>query len=155
MTAIPIRKTVRIQRPEAGTQSKEPVEIVGVIPARWGSTRFPGKSLTPICGKPLIQWVIERARQAKKLEKLIVATDDGRIRNAASELGVEVVMTRSDHPSGTDRIAEALGHVEADVVVNVQGDEPLIEPALVDELADFLARNTDWDMATAATSIKD
>ena len=128
---------------------------MGVIPARWGSTRFPGKSLAPLCGKPLIQWVIERARQAKKLEKLIVATDDGRIRNAASELGVDVVMTRSDHPSGTDRIAEALRDVEADVVVNIQGDEPLIEPTLIDELADFLARNADWDMATAAAPITD
>ena len=153
--AMPTRKTVRIQLPEPGKQSKELVKIVGVIPARWGSTRFPGKCLTPICGKPLIQWVIERARQARKLEKLIVATDDGRIRNAATELGVEVVMTRSDHPSGTDRIAEALRDVEADVVVNIQGDEPTIDPALIDELAHFLATNRDWDMATAAAAIKD
>jgi 3-deoxy-manno-octulosonate cytidylyltransferase (CMP-KDO synthetase) len=155
MTAMPTRKTVRIQLPEPGKQSRELVKVVGVIPARWGSTRFPGKSLTPICGKPLIQWVIERARQARKLEKLIVATDDGRIRNAVTALGVEVVMTRSDHPTGTDRIAEALRDVEADVVVNIQGDEPTISPALIDELAHFLAVNRDWDMATAAAAITD
>jgi len=149
----PTQQTVPIQPPEPGKPSKEPVKMVGVIPARWDSTRFPGKSLEPLCGKPLIQWVIERARQAKKLEKLIVATDDGRIRNAAVELGVDVVMTRSDHPSGTDRIAEALRDVQADVVVNIQGDEPLMDPALIDELANFLARNTDWDMATAAAPI--
>jgi 3-deoxy-manno-octulosonate cytidylyltransferase (CMP-KDO synthetase) len=155
MMAIPTRKTAPIQLSESGKQSKEPVKIVGVIPARWGSARFPGKSLTPLCGKPLIQWVIERARQAKKLEKLIVATDDGRIRNVVVELGVDAIMTRSDQPSGTDRIAEALRDVEADVVVNIQGDEPLIEPALIDELAYFLAQNADWDMATAAAPITD
>jgi 3-deoxy-manno-octulosonate cytidylyltransferase (CMP-KDO synthetase) len=155
MTAMPTRTTNEAQMSQPGKQSKEAVNIVGVIPARWGSTRFPGKSLTPLCGKPLIQWVIERARQAKKIEKLIVATDDGRIRNAAVDLGVKVAMTRSDHPSGTDRIAEALCDLEADVVVNIQGDEPLIEPALIDELAAFLARNADWDMATAASPITD
>ena len=106
--AIPTRKTVRIQLPEPKKQAREPVKIVGVIPARWGSTRFPGKCLAPLCGKPLIQWVIERARQAKTVDKLIVATDDGRIRNAVIELGVDVAMTRSDHPSGTDRIADTV-----------------------------------------------
>lgn len=153
--ATPTRKTVRIQLPEPGKQTKELARIVGVIPARWGSTRFPGKSLTPICGKPLIQWVIERAKQAKKLNRLIVATDDGRIRNAVAGLDVEVVMTRSSHPSGTDRVAEALHEVDADIVVNIQGDEPTIDPMLIDELAHFLAVNRDWDMATAAAGIKD
>lgn len=153
--ALPTRKTVRIQLPAPKGHSKELVKTVGVIPARWGSTRFPGKSLTPLCGKPLIQWVIERAQQAKKLDRLIVATDDGRIRNVVAGLGVEVAMTRSDHPSGTDRIAEALRDIEADVVVNIQGDEPLIDPALIDEMANFLAVNRDWDMVTAATAIKD
>ena len=151
----PTRKTIRIQLPEPGKASVNLAKIVGVIPARWGSTRFPGKSLTPICGKPLIHWVIERARQAKKIGRLIVATDDGRIRNVVTDLGVEAVMTRSDHPSGTDRIAEAIREIEADVVVNIQGDEPLVAPALIDELAQFLATNHDWDMATAVASIKD
>jgi 3-deoxy-manno-octulosonate cytidylyltransferase (CMP-KDO synthetase) len=131
--------------------------IVGVIPSRWGSTRFPGKSLAKIAGKPMIQWVVERVRQARKLDSVIVATDDDRIADCVRELtlpGVEVAMTHPDHPSGTDRIAEAVQHLEVDAVINVQGDEPLIDPSLIDELADVIASN-DWDMATAATRIKE
>ena len=127
--------------------------IVGVIPARWGSTRFQGKSLALIAGKPLIQWVIERALQAKSLRELLVATDDARIRDAAVKAGAEAIMTRSNHPSGTDRIAEAVRPRKADVVVNIQGDEPLIDPRLIDELGLLLAGDRDWDMATAATPI--
>ena len=127
---------------------------VGVIPARWGSTRFPGKSLVPLCGKPMIQWVYERAAGAG-LDRLVVATDDERIRAAVDGFGGEVVMTRGDHPSGTDRVAEAAAALAADVVVNIQGDEPLIEPALVARLADLLAGDPDWDMATAAVAIED
>ena len=82
--------------------------IIGVIPARWGSTRFPGKILFPILGKPLLQWVVERARQAQALDRLLVATDDERIRVAAQNFGAEVAMTSPEHPSGTDRIAEAV-----------------------------------------------
>lgn len=131
------------------------VEVIGVIPARWGSTRFPGKSLAPICGKPLIQWVVERARLARSLRAVVVATDDERIRAAAQALGVEVAMTRPDHPSGTDRIAEAVQGRAADVVVNIQGDEPLIDPALIDSVGQALAGGDAWDMATAATAIRD
>lgn len=131
--------------------------IVGVIPSRWGSTRFPGKSLALISGKPMIQWVVERVKQAKKLDAVIVATDDRRIAGCIEALelpGVRVAMTRADHPSGTDRIAEAVQSLEADAVINVQGDEPLIDPALIDELADVIASGK-WDMATAATPIDD
>ncbi|MFH0953945.1 MAG: 3-deoxy-manno-octulosonate cytidylyltransferase [Verrucomicrobiota bacterium] len=127
--------------------------IVGVIPARWASTRFPGKSLAPICGKPLIQWVLERAREARRLSSLLVATDDARIRDAVVRLGAEAVMTSPDHPSGTDRIAEAIRGRPADIVINIQGDEPLIDPALIDDLADVLAGSRAWDMATAACPI--
>ena len=130
-------------------------KIVGVIPARWGSTRFPGKSLHPLLGRPLIQWVIERARQARTLDRVLVATDDERIRAAAAQLGVEVVMTSRHHLSGTDRIAEAVRAIPADVVLNIQGDEPLAEPALMDELGRVLAGRADWDMATAAAPITD
>jgi len=132
-------------------------KIVGVIPSRWGSTRFPGKSLAMISGKPMIQWVVERVKQAKKLDAVIVATDDDRIAAAVQSLAipdVQVAMTRPDHPSGTDRIAEAVQNIEADAVINVQGDEPLIDPALIDELAEVISSN-DWDMATAATPIED
>ena len=131
--------------------------IVGVIPSRWGSTRFPGKSLAMIAGKPMIQWVVERVKQAQKLDTVIVATDDQRIADGVLNLGidgVQVAMTRADHSSGTDRIAEAVQSIDADAVINVQGDEPLIDPALIDELAELISSN-EWDMATAATLITD
>jgi len=134
------------------TESKT---VLGVIPARWGSTRFPGKSLALIAGKPLIQWVIERCRQAKVLSGILVATDDDRIRDAVTALGVDVVMTRADHPSGTDRIAEAVQGRKADVIVNIQGDEPLIDPSLIDQVGSTLAETDEWDMVTAATAITD
>lgn len=126
---------------------------IGVIPSRWGSTRFPGKSLAPVGGKPLLAWVVERARQARRLAEILVATDDARIAAAAESFGVAVAMTSPDHPSGTDRIAEAIRGRDADVVVNVQGDEPLIDPALIDRVAGTLLDAADWDMATAAAPI--
>ncbi|WP_372795901.1 3-deoxy-manno-octulosonate cytidylyltransferase [Pontiella sp.] len=132
-------------------------KIVGVIPSRWGSTRFPGKSLAMISGKPMVQWVVERVKQAKKLDAVIVATDDPRIADCVGALNipdVTVAMTRPDHPSGTDRIAEAVQALDIDAVINVQGDEPLIDPALIDELAGVIASD-EWDMATAATPITD
>jgi 3-deoxy-manno-octulosonate cytidylyltransferase (CMP-KDO synthetase) len=127
---------------------------IGVVPARWGSTRFPGKSLAPVGGKPLLAWVVERARQAKRLDEILVATDDARIAAAAESFGVAVALTSPDHPSGTDRIAEAIRGRDADVVVNVQGDEPLIDPALIDRVAGTLLDAADWDMATAAAPIR-
>lgn len=136
------------------SRSSAPI-VIGVIPARWGSTRFPGKSLAPIAGKPLVQWVLERTRQAKRLSTVLVATDDQRIFDAVAKMGGEAVMTRSDHPSGTDRIAEAVRGRPADAVINIQGDEPLIDPALIDELAATMTRSDSWDMATAATPITD
>jgi 3-deoxy-manno-octulosonate cytidylyltransferase (CMP-KDO synthetase) len=132
-------------------------KIVGVIPSRWGSTRFPGKSLAMISGKPMIQWVVERVKQAGKLEAVIVATDDPRIADCVHALEipeVRVAMTRADHPTGTDRIAEAVQSLDVDAVINVQGDEPLIDPSLIDELAEVIASG-EWDMATAATPIED
>lgn len=127
--------------------------VIGVIPARWASTRLPGKALVPICGKPLIQWVLERARQAVRLDEVLVATDDERIREVVTALGGTAVMTRPDHPSGTDRVAEAVLGREAGVVINIQGDEPLIDPGLINRLAEVMVGNDRWDMATAATPI--
>lgn len=100
----------------------------------------------------MLVWVVERARQARKLEEILVATDDERIAAVAQGCGAAVAMTRSDHPSGTDRIAEAIAGIDADVVVNIQGDEPLIDPQLVDKVAESLEGGR-WDMATAATPI--
>ena len=129
------------------------MRVVGVIPSRWGSTRFPGKSLHPICGKPLVAWVVAAAQRARRLDAVIVATDDERIAAAVQGTGARVVMTRPDHPSGTDRVAEAVRPADDDIVVNIQGDEPLIDPALIDALVERLAADPRWDMATAACPI--
>ena len=128
------------------------MKVVGVIPARWASTRLPGKSLVLIAGKPLIQRVWERAARAASLSDLAVATDDERIARAVRLFGGQAVMTRADHPSGTDRVAEAVGAMGAEVVINIQGDEPLIDPGLIDRLAGCF-REPGWDMATAACAI--
>lgn len=130
------------------------MNIVGVIPARWGSTRLPGKSLVDLCGKPMVQWVVERAMEVKSLSQVIVATDDLRIKDVVEGFGGVAVMTRVDHPSGTDRIAEAVeGFPNADLVVNLQGDEPLLDPAMVDKLVELMIGDDSWDMGTAATLI--
>ncbi|MGD0349166.1 MAG: 3-deoxy-manno-octulosonate cytidylyltransferase [Verrucomicrobiota bacterium] len=126
------------------------MKIVGIIPARYASTRFPGKLLAPIAGKPLIQHVVERCQKAKSLNEVIVATDDARIAVVAKKF-CRVEMTRADHPSGTDRIAEVAARCPCDAVVNIQGDEPMIDPAVIDAVAGALAQN---EMSTAATRIK-
>ena len=126
------------------------MKIVGIIPARHASTRFPGKPLAPVAGKPLIQRVVEQCQKAKLLSELIVATDDERISSAVKKF-CRVEMTSPDHPSGTDRIAEVAGKISCDAIVNIQGDEPLIEPAVVDAVAGALAK---CEMSTAATRIK-
>lgn len=130
-------------------------QVLGVIPARWGSTRFPGKMLHPLCGRPLLAWVVDRVRCARRLDGLLVATDDERIAAAAAPWGVEVVMTAPDHPSGTDRVAEAVRGRDAEGVINIQGDEPMIEPELIDRLAETILGPERWDMATAAAPMDD
>lgn len=129
------------------------MRVIGVIPSRWGSTRFPGKSLYPICGKPLVQWVVEAVQRARSLDEVLVATDDVRIAEAVSGF-VKVAMTRADHPSGTDRVAEAAQPKDDDIVINIQGDEPLIDPALIDALASRMKADTGWAMATAACPVR-
>jgi len=126
------------------------VNIVGIIPARFGSTRFPGKPLALIAGKPLLQHVVEQCQRAKSLAEIIVATDDTRIWEVAQNF-CRVEMTRPEHPSGSDRIAEVADRCGCDAVVNIQGDEPLIDPAVIDAVANAL---THHEMSTAATPIK-
>ena len=126
------------------------MKIAGIIPARFASTRFPGKPLALVAGKPLIQHVVEQCRKAKALADVIVATDDARIADAVKKL-CRVEMTRPEHPSGSDRIAEVAERCQCDAVVNIQGDEPLIEPSVIDAVAGALAQN---EMSTAATHIK-
>jgi 3-deoxy-manno-octulosonate cytidylyltransferase (CMP-KDO synthetase) len=126
------------------------VNILGIIPARHASTRFPGKPLHPIAGQSLIRRVIERCQLAKSLREVIVATDDERIAAEARKY-CRVEMTRADHPSGSDRIAEVAERCACDAVVNIQGDEPLIDPAVIDVVATALVGA---EMSTAATAIR-
>ncbi|MBO4288326.1 MAG: 3-deoxy-manno-octulosonate cytidylyltransferase [Kiritimatiellae bacterium] len=128
------------------------MQTIGVIPSRWGSTRFPGKSLFPLCGKPLVRWVVEAVKRARALDRVIVATDDERIAKAVEDL-CETAMTDPDLPSGTDRVAVAAKPQPDDVVINIQGDEPLISPALIDALAERM-REQPFEMATAVTPIR-
>ena len=130
-------------------------KIAGVIPARWASTRLPGKSLVNLCGRPMICHVVERVKMATKLDCVVVATDDQRIIDAIDVDGVTCVMTSVDHSSGTDRVAEAISKLDdIDIVINIQGDEPLINPDLIDMLAEKMLNDSSWDMATAVTPIK-
>jgi 3-deoxy-manno-octulosonate cytidylyltransferase (CMP-KDO synthetase) len=110
------------------------MRVIGVIPARFESSRFPGKPLADILGRPMVQHVYERARRATNLDAVLVATDDERIRSAVTGFGGAVVMTSPDHRSGTDRVAEAATALEADVVVNIQGDEPMLDPLMLEEV---------------------
>lgn len=131
-----------------------PKRILGVIPARFASSRFPGKPLATIAGKPMLQHVYERASQARYLSRVVIATDDERIRDAARAFDAPVVMTRSDHASGTDRVAEAASADRAEVIVNIQGDEPLIDPAAIDAAALALLEDPDLPMATLKKRIE-
>ncbi|HSH96081.1 MAG TPA: NTP transferase domain-containing protein, partial [Roseimicrobium sp.] len=126
------------------------MKTVGVIPARYASTRFPGKPLHPIAGKPLIQHVVEQCQKAGSLSEVIVATDDERIASAVRRF-CRVEMTREGHPSGTDRIAEVLERCGGDAAVNIQGDEPLMDPSVIDAVAMALSRE---EMSTAASRLK-
>ncbi len=132
------------------------IKAVGIIPARWGSTRFPGKPLYSIAGKPLLQHVWETARRAKKLETVIIATDDMRIAEAAFEWGADIAMTSPRHRSGTDRVAEVATKADAySLVINVQGDEPLTDPRLVDQMVRAFERDSSLEMITAAHRFDD
>ncbi len=132
------------------------MNVLCVIPARYASTRLPGKPLKDIAGKPMVCRVYDRAAQAGKVSDTLVATDDVRILNAVQEHGGRAMMTRKDHPTGTDRLAEvASAHPEADLIVNVQGDEPLIDPSLIDRLVDVFEEEPDLPMATVMTKITD
>jgi len=110
------------------------LQVVGLIPARYGSTRLPGKPLKLICGKPMIRRVYERCASCRILDSVCVVTDDARIVEAVEAFGGTAVMTRPDHPSGTDRLAEAVKSMAADVVVNIQGDQPFIDPVMIEEV---------------------
>jgi len=129
-------------------------QIVVVIPARFGSTRFPGKPLVSLAGKPMIQRVYERAKKAQTVHDVVVATDDQRIFDAVQAFGGKARMTRSDHRTGTERIAEVAVHEAGDIFVNVQGDEPLIDPMAIDAAVGALVEEPPAQVSTVATTIR-
>ena len=134
-----------------------PIEprAVAIIPARWASTRFPGKPLAQIQNKPMIQWVVEQAQKASRISEVIVATDDIRIVEAVHGFGGKAVMTSPDHATGSDRIAEVASGLKCDIVVNVQGDEPLIPPQNIDQVVDTLEKDPSLNVATLMMAIND
>jgi 3-deoxy-manno-octulosonate cytidylyltransferase (CMP-KDO synthetase) len=127
---------------------------VAVIPARYGASRFPGKPLAPIAGQPMIQRVWSGALQAKRISRVIVATEDERIAEACRSFGAEVALTRADHPTGTDRLGEVAAGLDDDVVVNVQGDEPLIEGFVIDAAVEALSEDPEVPMATVVHALE-
>ena len=136
-------------------KSKSNTVVIGVIPARYGSTRLPAKALAMIHGKPMIQHVYERCLKAKLLSEVLVATDDKRIFDAVINFGGNVVMTSKTHKSGTDRIGEAIKNIKCDVVVNIQGDEPMIAPDNIDKAIKPLIQDKSINVATLCISISD
>lgn len=128
--------------------------VLAVIPARHASIRFPGKPLANIAGRPMIQHVFERVRQAKKVSRVVVATEDDRIKKAVEAFGGEAIITRPDHRTGTDRVAEVATHIEAEIYVNVQGDEPLIDPGTVDSLVESMLENEETKIGTPCAAIE-
>lgn len=130
-------------------------KIVGVIPARYGATRFPGKPLVPILGRPLLQWVIEGSQSSQLISEVLVATDDDRIARLAEDCGVQAVMTSPDLPSGSDRVYAAVKEMEVDIVVNIQGDEPLVTGELLDELVRPLLDDTGRVMSTLGSALRE
>jgi 3-deoxy-manno-octulosonate cytidylyltransferase (CMP-KDO synthetase) len=137
------------------SQSRVSVSAVAVIPARYHSTRLPGKALADIAGRPMIEHVYRRAREASSIARVIVATDDLRIQSAVERFGGECVMTSAAHQSGTDRLAEVAASLDADIIVNVQGDEPLVAPAMIDAAVAPMASDPELMMSTLRKRITD
>jgi len=131
------------------------VRILAVIPARYGSSRLPGKPLLEIGGRPMVRWVYEAASRAPSVERVVVATDDERVAQAVAGFGGEAMMTSPAHPSGTDRVAEVARRIGAEIVVNVQGDEPLLDPHVVEQLLAPLLAEAAVVMSTLCTRLRD
>ncbi len=129
------------------------MSIIAIIPARYGSTRFPGKAHVPINDKPMIQWVYERTKRSSLINRAIVATDDDRIFKAVKSFGGDIVMTSDTHPTGTDRIAEVAQGIDCDLIVNVQGDEPLIRHEMIDQAITPLVNDSSIPMGTLCKKI--
>lgn len=130
------------------------MNIIAIIPARFGSTRFPGKALADLAGKPMIQHVFERTSAASLVSRAIVATDDSRIANAIHQIGGEAIITSAHHETGTDRLAEVAQNLDADIIVNVQGDEPLIEPEMINQAIKPFLDDPNLQMGTLKSQIR-
>ncbi len=131
------------------------MKVIGIIPARFSATRFMGKVLADLGGKPVVQHVWENAKKAKLFEDLIIATDDERVVKAAEDFEAKVLYTSPDQPSGTDRLIEVVNPIDVEVIVNIQGDEPMVRPEMLDELARAVLDDKDVYMATLAKKIED
>ena len=130
------------------------MKVRGIIPARYSSTRLPGKPLKDIGGKTMIQRVYERVKETKLLDKIIVATDDRRIKEEVEKFNAKAIMTSVSHPNGTSRIAEVIQDIDVDIVINIQGDEPFIRSEIIDELVEILMKDENIPMATLCCEIK-
>lgn len=131
------------------------MKIIGVIPARYKSSRFPGKPLADICGRPMIWWVYQQCKKVEDFDSIYVATDDKKIFNICKELGIEVIMTSEFHKTGTDRIGEVARKISADLIVNIQGDEPLLEPLTIKAAIEPFYTNPTLEISNLMTKIKD
>lgn len=131
------------------------MNIIGVIPARFKSSRFPGKPLADICGKPMIWWVYQQCKKVEDFDAVYVATDNAQIFNTCKKLGVEVLMTSNIHKTGTDRIGEVARRIPADLIMNIQGDEPLLEPETIKAAIKPFYVNPDLEISNLMTKIKD
>lgn len=129
--------------------------VLAIIPARYASTRLPGKPLASIAGRPMIQHVVERVKQAQTVSRVLVATDDERIKKAVEGFGGEAVLTRDDHRTGTDRVAEVAAHIAAEIYVNIQGDEPLIDPGTIDAVVAEMLEDETVQIGTPCSPITD
>lgn len=130
-------------------------KAIGIIPARYGSSRFPGKPLADICGKPMVVRVYERAMQAQSLDEVLVATDDERILDAVKSHGGVAVMTAKSHPNGTNRLVEAAANRDAEFFINIQGDEPLLDPRMIDQIVAAMGENPAIPVVTMGKPIRD
>jgi len=130
------------------------MKIIGVIPARYKSSRFEGKPLADICGKPMIWWVYQQAKKVKRFEEVVVATDDKKIEDVCKKYDINVIMTRDDHPSGTDRVAEVAEKMDSELYVVVMGDEPLIDYKIIDKLIDTMTKSKDAFAGMLCTKFK-
>ena len=131
------------------------MSVIAVIPARFRSSRFPGKPLADICGKPMIWWVYQQAKKVGLLDRVVVATEDDRIKAVCESMNMDVIMTSEKHPTGTDRVAEVAQKLEGDLYINIQGDEPLVEPEAIRTIVDYCLKDEGTDVVNTMSAIDD